>query len=131
MKKQPPERIPTDGTPALTHNPFANLQGETTAPAQPTPQLTPALVLANRPRPIPARAVVRLERKGRNGKEVTVVEQLKLRTRDLEDTLKAMKKSLGCGGTLEGETLVLQGDQGDRVVDWLTALGVARVIRGS
>jgi translation initiation factor 1 len=133
MKKPPPERVPIDGAPALTHNPFAKLQGAA-APvptSAPTPPLTPAAVLAGRPRPVPPRAVVRLERKGRNGKEVTVVEQLKLRTCDLEDTLKAMKKSLGCGGTLEGETLVLQGDQGDRVEAWLAALGVARVIRGS
>jgi len=39
-----------------------------------------------------------------------VVEQLGLRAAELEAWLKALKGQLGCGGTVEADTLVLQGD---------------------
>ena len=79
---------------------------------------------------VPARAVVRMERKGRGGKEVTVVEQLGLGAADLERWLKALKGALGCGGAVEGATIVLQGDLRQRVPDLLTARGVGRVTIG-
>lgn len=78
----------------------------------------------------PSRAVVRYERKGRGGKEATVVEQLALSPRERAEWLLAMKQALGCGGTLEGEALVLQGDQRTRVRAWLGARGVSRVSVG-
>ena len=78
----------------------------------------------------PARAVVRMERKGRGGKEVTVVEQLELEPAELEAWLKALKNALGCGGAVEGDTLVLQGDQRKRLPDLLTSRGVRKVTIG-
>jgi translation initiation factor 1 len=78
----------------------------------------------------PGRAVVRYERKGRGGKEATVVEQLALSPRERAEWLLAMKQALGCGGMLEGEALVLQGDQRTRVRAWLEARGVARISVG-
>jgi translation initiation factor 1 len=78
----------------------------------------------------PARAVVRLERKGRGGKEVTVVEQLGLPKDRLEQWLKELKQSLGCGGALEESELVLQGDQRERVEAWLAKKGVKRISVG-
>jgi translation initiation factor 1 len=106
------------------HNPFASLRLEREAlPPGPAPQREEA------PRG-PARAVVRLERKGRGGKEVTVVEQLGLPAPRLETWLKALKGSLGCGGTVEGDCLVLQGDQRERLPALLEARGVRRVSVG-
>jgi len=78
----------------------------------------------------PARAVVRLERKGRGGKEVTVVEQLGLSARELEKWAKELKGALGCGGDIEGNALVLQGDQRGRVEPLLSKRGVRKVIVG-
>ncbi len=78
----------------------------------------------------PARAVVRMERKGRGGKEVTVVEQLNLPAKQLEVWLKALKQSLGCGGTVEGATLILQGDQRARLPELLEIRGVRKVTVG-
>ena len=78
----------------------------------------------------PSRAVVRYERKGRGGKEATVVEQLLLSPRERAEWLLAMKQALGCGGMLEGEALVLQGDQRTRVRAWLEARGVSRISVG-
>ena len=99
--------------------------------------LRDALPAGERPEPIrapapkgPSRAVVRYERKGRGGKEATVVEQLALSPEERAEWLLAMKQALGCGGVLEGESLVLQGDQRTRVRAWLEARGVARIAVG-
>ncbi len=94
------------------------------APAPPTVAAPPPLP---QPKPGPARAVVRMERSGRGGKVVTVVEKLGLRPRELEAWLGDLKRSLGCGGVIEGEALVLQGDNRERVGKLLEARGVRKV----
>lgn len=78
----------------------------------------------------PSRAVVRYERKGRGGKEATVIEQLALSPVERAGWLLAMKQALGCGGMVEGDSLVLQGDQRTRVRAWLQARGVSRISVG-
>jgi translation initiation factor 1 len=78
----------------------------------------------------PARAVVRMERKGRGGKEVTVVEKLGLGDKELEAWCRELKQALGCGGAVDGEAIVLQGDLRARVPAVLTARGVAKVSVG-
>ncbi len=75
----------------------------------------------------PARAVVRLERAGRKGKEVTVIEHLDLPVDQRDAWLGAIKESLGCGGAVEGTALVVQGDQRERVAKWLARRGVKKV----
>jgi translation initiation factor 1 len=113
------------------HNPFAALRGlraelpEGPAAAPPAPS-TPGPGAA----PAPARAVVRLERKGRGGKEVTVVEALGLADAAAERWLRELKQALGCGGVREGEALVFQGDHRPRLVALLEARGVRTVSRG-
>jgi translation initiation factor 1 len=79
----------------------------------------------------PARAVVRLERKGRGGKEATLVEKLALPEAALSRWLEEAKRALGCGGSLEDGALVLQGDQRERVARWLEARGVRKVTVGT
>ena len=78
----------------------------------------------------PARAVVRMERKGRRGKEVTVVEKLGLKEAALEQWCKELKQALGCGGAVEADAIVLQGDLRDRVAAVLEKKGVAKVTIG-
>jgi translation initiation factor 1 len=112
------------------HNPFAalaHLRGETPIdpPAPPEPPVVP--VTARRGIP---RAVVRMERAGRGGKEVTVVEHLGLPAEELVQWLKSLKSSLGCGGAVEADAIVLQGDQRKRVPALLSARGVKRVTVG-
>jgi translation initiation factor 1 len=68
-----------------------------------------------------------MERAGRNGRTVTVVEKLGLRPSELEDWLGELKRALGCGGAVEGEALVLQGDTRERVGAWLEGRGVKKV----
>lgn len=114
------------------HNPFGALGKlrdslpEREIPAAPA---APAPKSSGKPTG-PARAVVRMERSGRGGKEVTVIDQLGIPPMDREKWLKALKASLGCGGVVEGETLVLQGDHRKRLAPILTARGVRKIIIG-
>ncbi|HVO19044.1 MAG TPA: translation initiation factor [Anaeromyxobacter sp.] len=78
----------------------------------------------------PTRAVVRLERKGRGGKEATVVEKLELSPAELSSWADDLKRALGCGGGVEGSAVVVQGDQRERVARWLSERGVPKVVRG-
>jgi translation initiation factor 1 len=71
-----------------------------------------------------------MERKQRGGKEVTVVEQLGLRGAELETWCRELKQSLGCGGTVEGDAIMLQGDLRTRLPALLTRRGVGKVIVG-
>jgi translation initiation factor 1 len=103
------------------NNPFAGLQGKLQdLPQGPAPK-------PKEPAKGPARAVVRMERKGRGGKEVTAVEQLGLKPTELANWLKDLKNALGCGGVIEEEAIVLQGDQRKRLPALLTARGVRKI----
>ncbi len=74
------------------------------------------------------RVIVRISKRGRGGKTVTLVEQLPAELR--AGTAKALRRALGCGATVEQEVVMVQGDQRDRVATWLTAQGVREVRRG-
>jgi len=78
----------------------------------------------------PKRAVVRYERSGRGGKEVTVIEQLGLKESELQIWLKQLKAALGCGGSVETDSIMLQGDHRKRLPAILTQRGVRKVIVG-
>ena len=120
------------------HNPFGALAGLVkgaagesgkTAASEPAPAPAPTSATNSRATTL-ARAVVRYERAGRRGKDVTVVEQLTLTPAERGAWLKALKAALGCGGAVEGETLMLQGDHRTRLPALLTARGVGKVIVG-
>ena len=87
----------------------------------------PAPAATSRPIKGIPRAVVRLERSGRGGKDVTVVEHLALSPSERDEWLTALKSSLGCGGSVEGESLMLQGDQRKRLPNVLSARGVKKI----
>lgn len=119
--------VPPPPPAAPFHDAFAKLRerlpaGWTPPAGAPSADAAPAA-----PEPAPARAVVRIERKGRGGKEATIVEKLGLDAAALERWLGEAQRALGCGGAVEEGALVLQGDQRDRVARWLEARGVARV----
>jgi translation initiation factor 1 len=66
---------------------------------------------------------VRLERKGRGGKSVSIIEGILSPTAGKEALLKHLKNKLGTGGTIQGEVVEIQGDQRDRLVELLVELG--------
>ena len=112
------------------HNPFGVLgKLRNSLPEQPA---APAPPQSRDPQPPTGiktypRAVVRLERSGRGGKEVTIVEHLAIPPKDRDVWVKALKAALGCGGQVEGDTLVLQGDHRMRLPAILTARGVRKI----
>ena len=111
--------------PAPFHNPFGGLADRLGMKPEPAPPAESSV-----PAKGPARAVVRLERKGRGGKEATIVEKLDLRPDDLARWLKELKQALGCGGAVEGDALALQGDLRERVKRLLEERGVRKVTLG-
>ena len=120
-KKPPPPEAPAPDSP------FARLAGlRDQLPAAPEPPARPAPAPAPTPKG-PARAVVRYERKGRRGKEVTLIEKLDLRAAELDTWCRDLKRALGCGGSVDGGAIVLAGDQRVRVAPLLEARGVRKI----
>ena len=107
-------------------NPFAALDKlRASLPPGPAAKTSPKPE-PSAPKP-PARAVVRLEKKGRRGKDVTLVEKLALRAPELEIWCRELKQAMGVGGTVEEDAIVLQGDLRARLASWLTDKGVGKV----
>jgi len=73
--------------------------------------------------PAKCRTIVRLDRKGRGGKSVTVIEGLQLSSENGEKLLKQLKAKLGAGGAVKNGTLEIQGDHCDAVADELCRIG--------
>lgn len=69
------------------------------------------------------RVFVRLDRKGRAGKSVTLVEGLQMSVKDREALLKQLKARLGTGGALKNDVLEIQGDHCDAIIALLQGMG--------
>ena len=74
-------------------------------------------------RPSQHKATVRLDRKGRGGKSVTVIEGLQIPQKEREALLKQLKAKLGTGGTVKDTCLEIQGDHRDALMAALEKLG--------
>lgn len=71
----------------------------------------------------PLVAKLRLEKKGRGGKAVTVVYDLSFEPAALEEFAREWKRALGTGGSVVGETVELQGDRRERLREILATKG--------
>jgi translation initiation factor 1 len=80
--------------------------------------------------PVPARVVARLrmEKKGRGGKTVTVVYGLPENAGFLKELSQELKRACGAGGTIVEGGVELQGDLRERVRDVLQKRGY--VVKG-
>jgi len=80
---------------------------------------------APRPGGPPDDGVVRVQRdkRGRGGKTATTITGLPGSEPELETLLKALKQHCGAGGTREGRVLAVQGDQRERLMEKLAAMG--------
>lgn len=115
--------------PAPAASPFAALAGLREALPPGPPPREPRPEPARQPAG-PARAVVRMERKGRGGKEATCIEKLGLPEAELARWCSELKKALGCGGSVDGDVIVLNGDLRQRLEPLLVARGVRKVTLG-
>ena len=74
-------------------------------------------------RPVQQKVTVRLDRKARGGKSVTVIEGLSMPHKDMEAILRQLKAGLGTGGTLRDACLEIQGDHRDALMLTLQKMG--------
>jgi translation initiation factor 1 len=74
---------------------------------------------------VPQRIVakLRMEKKGRGGKTVTVVYDLPKNTAFLKELAQELKRACGTGGAVVDDTVELQGDLRPRVRDYLNKKG--------
>ncbi len=66
---------------------------------------------------------IRREKKGRGGKDVTVIYDLQLNEADLKALGKQLKKKCGTGGTIKDGTIEIQGDQREKIAAELQKMG--------
>lgn len=80
-----------------------------------------------RDEPVPGRVTARLrmEKKGRGGKTVTVVYGLPRNAAFLKELTQELKRVCGTGGSAGEDNVELQGDLRDRVRDHLVKKGFA------
>ncbi len=79
---------------------------------------------------VPTRVVakLRIEKAGRGGKTVTVVDGLPRNPTFLKDLAQELKRACGTGGAVREEAVEVQGDQRERVRQFLASKGF--VVKG-
>jgi len=69
---------------------------------------------------------IRLDTKHRAGKAVTLVEGFAGQEQDLEDLGKKLKSFCGTGGSAKDGEIIVQGDQREKVLQWLLKNGYSK-----
>ena len=97
------------------NNPFGQLSSDGLPPGPDLPVRQPKL----------GRVVLRRERAHRGGKTVIVIHDFapQITGKRIEELATMLKKSCGCGGTLKGREIEIQGDQPGRIRAVLEAEG--------
>ncbi len=67
--------------------------------------------------------VCKFEKKGRNGKPVTLIEGFEGTDEELKQISKKIKTTLGIGGSEKDGIIVIQGDNRDKIMKILSDMG--------
>ncbi len=73
---------------------------------------------------------VQASRKGRKGKTVTVISGFQLHSEALTALLKHLKTQCGAGGTIKDDTIEIQGDHAQKLVQILAQQGYQAKVSG-
>lgn len=73
--------------------------------------------------PAKQKLIVRIDRRQRAGKQVTLIEGFRGRSEDLAALAKTLKTRCGVGGTAKDGEITIQGDLRDKLVALLTSMG--------
>lgn len=74
---------------------------------------------------------VSIDRKGRSGKQVTLISGFSGREEDLQTLEKLLKRKCGTGGSSKDGEILIQGDMRDKIVEILKKEGYTRTKRGN
>lgn len=69
---------------------------------------------------------IRLDTKHRAGKAVTLIEGFIGKDEDLQDLGKKLKSFCGTGGSAKDREIIIQGDQREKVLQWLKKNGYSQ-----
>lgn len=69
------------------------------------------------------RLIVRIDRRQRAGKQVTLIEGFVGNSEDLSALAKTLKTKCGVGGTAKDGEITIQGDLRDKICTLLTSMG--------
>ena len=83
----------------------------------------PKKVIQTNADPPHQKVIIRLDRKGRGGKSVTIIEGLQMSQGKKTSFLKQLKGKLGTGGTVRDALLEIQGDHCTAIMTELEKMG--------
>ncbi len=66
---------------------------------------------------------VHLEKKHRGGKTANVIKGLKMSQSELKEVTKALQKICGVGGSCKNGEIIIQGNQREKIVEYLKKIG--------
>ena len=69
---------------------------------------------------------IKLDTKRRAGKAVTLISGFMGREEDLQELSKKLRTHCGTGGSAKDSEMIVQGDQRDKVLQWLLKNGYAQ-----
>ncbi len=120
-------RVPTHGGGDLLQNPFGSLDKRLgRLPSGPA-----AVAPAPAPQRNRGRVDITREKAGRGGKTVTVADGFTgIGLPEKEELAKKIRAACGCGGTVKGGRIEIQGDQRETVTRILAEAGFRPVLAG-
>lgn len=74
---------------------------------------------------------IRVEKKGRGGKAVTVLYNLPMSKEEAKELKSTLSSKLGCGATVKNGTIEIQGSSVEKVKDILKHLGIDYKVSGA
>lgn len=69
---------------------------------------------------------VKLDKKNRGGKIVTLVEGFSMDEESIESLVKKLKTFCGSGGSSKNGEIIIQGDHRDKIIQWLIKNGFTK-----
>ncbi len=73
--------------------------------------------------PAQQKIIIKLDRKARRGKSVTVIEGLQLPQNEMKSLLKQLKAKLGTGGAIKDGFIEVQGEHCDKIITIFEKMG--------
>ena len=69
---------------------------------------------------------IKLDKKHRGGKVVTVIDGFSMIERDIESLAKQLKTFCGTGGSAKENEIIIQGDHCEKILQWLVKNGYTK-----